>query len=87
MLPTRAGGLKEPLPTPTRHLLLVFGPAADALQIGAEIDIDGAVALAPGRRYDVQLTFWAPEASQEIANRTEFELWAGHTVGSGRLKQ
>jgi hypothetical protein len=41
--------------------------------------------LAPGETYSVQLAFWAPEAENALAHREEFDLWAGRTVGSGRL--
>ena len=85
MLPTDAGGLHEPLQTPTRHLLLVFAAAPDALQIGADITTIGGEPLEPGGTYSVQLAFWAPEAENVLAHREEFDLWAGRTVGSGRL--
>ena len=86
MLPTDAGGLSAPLPTPTRHLLLVFAATThDELQIGAEIATDGDASLEPGGIYTVQLTFWAPEAGDALARRDQFVLWAGRMLGAGRL--
>jgi hypothetical protein len=85
MLPTDAGGLREPLQTPTRHLLLVFAAAPDALQIGADITTIGGEPLAPGGAYSVQLALWASEAEDALAHREAFDLWAGRTVGSARL--
>jgi hypothetical protein len=67
MLPTDAGGLPEPLQTPTRHLLLDFAAAPDALQIGADITTIGGEPLAPGGTYSVQLAFWTPEAEDALA--------------------
>ncbi len=85
MLPTDAGGLREPLPTPTRHLLLVFAADPAALQLGADITTTGDEPLKPGGTYSIQLTFWAPEAPDALAHREAFDLWAGRTVGSGHL--
>jgi hypothetical protein len=81
-----AGGIKGPLRTPTRHLVLRFDTEGrDASDIGATIATDHDVWLTSGERYAVQLTFWAPEAEAILAGRNEFGLWAGRLVGSGLL--
>jgi hypothetical protein len=86
MLPSDASGIREPMRTPTRHLVLRFGTRGrNALDIGAIIATDHDVWLEPGQRYAVQLTFWAPEAEASLAGRNEFGLWAGRLVGSGLL--
>jgi hypothetical protein len=86
MLAADAGGIKGPLRTPTRHLVLRFDTGGrDALDIGVTIATDHDVWLKSGERYAVQLTFWAPEAEAILAGRKEFGLWAGRVVGSGLL--
>jgi len=86
MLARDAGGIKGPLRTPTRHLVLRFDTAGgDASDIGTTIATDHDVSLESGGRYAVQLTFWAPNAEAILAGRDKFGLWLGKVVGSGLL--
>lgn len=87
LLPAESGGLRGPMPTGTRSLMLVFPSledAAEEVQIGAVIDVVGEPALVPGRdEVPVVIQFWADEAAVYATPGAAFTLWYGGTVGSG----
>jgi hypothetical protein len=87
LLPTELGGLRNPIPSGSRSLLLAFarpGPDAEDVKIGAVIDVIGGSALVPGgAEIPVNIRFWADEAAVYATPGVSFTLWYGHTVGTG----
>jgi hypothetical protein len=87
LLPAESGGLRSPMPTGTRSLLLVFPSLehpAEEVKIGAVIDVIDGPALVPGTDdVPVILRFWADEASVYATPGTRFTLWYGRAVGEG----
>lgn len=89
LLSADSGGLREPLQSGTRSLLLNFAPLGGQegpMQIGAVIErLEGSI-LEPGVvDATVRLRFWADEAGVYATPGTTFELWHGRVVGSGRV--
>lgn len=87
LLPTESGGLRSPMPTGTRSLLLVFPSLEDPgreFQIGAVIDVIDGPALVPGAdEVPVIVRFWADEAAVYATPGAVFTLWYGRPVGRG----
>ena len=86
--PTHAGGLRAPMASGGRSLLLNF-PSLESPDrqrtIGAAIDPLEDAALEPGTSdVIVRLWFWAGEAQVYAVPGAQFTLWyAGRTVGRG----
>lgn len=87
LLPAGQGGLRVPMPTGSRSLLLAFAspePDAEDVKIGAVIDVIGGAALVPGSaEVPVILRFWADEAAVYATPGVSFTLWYGRAVGTG----
>jgi hypothetical protein len=87
LFPAERGGLRSPMPTGTRSLLLVFrsleDPGGDA-KIGAVIDVVDMPALVPGTdEVPVVIRFWADEAAVYATPGAAFTLWYRRPVGRG----
>ncbi len=90
LLTTSEGGLRAPMPSGGRSLLLKFGSLESPDQemtIGAVIDtLDGAALDPGGRDVIVNAWFWADEAQVYAAPGARFLLWyAGRVVGQGQV--
>jgi hypothetical protein len=87
LFPAEPGGLRSPMPTGTRSLLLVFrSPEATGgeVKIGAVIDVVGRQTLVPGTdEVPVVIRFWADEAAVYATPGVAFTLWYGRPVGRG----
>src|SRR5271155_5531054 len=88
--PSSAGGLRSPMPSGGRSLLLKF-PSLDSpdqqTTIGAVIDtLDGAALEPDIDDVTVSLWFWAGEAQIYATPGARFLLWyAGRVVGQGEV--
>lgn len=87
LLPAEQGGLRSPVPTGSRSLLLAFAslqPDGEEVKIGAVIDVIGRSTLVPGAvEVPVVIRFWADEAAVYATPGAAFTLWYGHAVGTG----
>jgi hypothetical protein len=87
LFPAESGGLRRPMPTGTRSLLLVFPSLEDPgreIQIGAVIDVANGPALVPGTdKVRVIIRFWADEAGAYATPGAGFTLWYGRAIGTG----
>jgi hypothetical protein len=87
LFPAESGGLRSPMPTGTRSLMLVFPSLehpAEEVKIGAVIDVIDRPALVPGTvEVPVIMRFWADEAAVYATPGAAFTLWYGQTVGKG----
>ena len=84
------GGLKEPMPLPTKSLILVFASldkdSSDDVMIGACISSGDRGSMAPGDQLHAIVEFWAGVGRVYATDETQFKLWyAGRIVGSGRF--
>jgi len=80
------GGLKAPMPSGTRSLLLRFPVSGhEPLTLGAEVTAQGQAELAPGADgVRVIVHFWADEASDVAVPGARFAVWyGGREVGRG----
>jgi hypothetical protein len=91
LLSAESGGLRSPMPTGTRSLLLAFASLeheGEDVKIGAVIDVVGSPALEPGtKELPVIMRFWAEEAAVYATPGAAFTLWYGRTVGAGVVTQ
>jgi hypothetical protein len=92
LLSAECGGLKAPLRTGTRSLLLSFDSGIEdspLVTIGAALEPMGFEALDPGARgVDVVLTFWADEAEIFVCVGESFELrYGSRPVGEGTITE
>jgi hypothetical protein len=91
LLSAERGGLRSPMPTGSRSLLLAFAspePDAEDVRIGAVIDVIGGPALVPGSaEVPVIVRFWADEAEGYATPGVSFTLWYGRAVGTGVVTQ
>lgn len=87
LFPAESGGLRTPMPTGTRSLLLAFRSLerpAEEVKIGAVIDVIGGPALIPGAdEVTAIIRFWGDEAAVYATPGTAFTLWYGRVVGNG----
>jgi hypothetical protein len=87
LLAAESGGLRSPLPTGTRSLLLVFPSleySGGEVKIGAVIDVIDGSALVPGTDgVAVTIRFWADQAAVWATPGAAFTLWYGRVVGKG----
>ncbi len=89
LAPSEQGGLKAPMPSGTRSLLLQF-PAdqGQPVSLGAELAVEGGGELVPGANGILVLAhFWADEARTVALPPKTFVLWYGREVGRGRVLQ
>ena len=90
LLPTEDGGLRGPLPSPTRSLVLIFAEGKEPVApwtIGAQITVLGSGELRPGiEDVPVRIEFWAAnEGEALVADNQAFSVWIGRIVGSGKV--
>ena len=87
LLPAERGGLRSPMPTGSRSLLISFAPDepdGEDVKIGAVIDVADGLELVPGSaEVPVTLRFWADEAAVYATPGVSFTLWYGRAVGTG----
>jgi hypothetical protein len=87
LLPTESGGLRSPMPTGTRSLLLAFTSLehqGKEVKVGAVIDVVGGQTLVPGAAdVSVVIRFWADEAAVYATPGASFTLWYDRLVGTG----
>jgi hypothetical protein len=85
------GGLRAPMPSPARSLLLRLdgGTGVGELDIGVQITTPDGAPLKPGTsELAVELVFWSDLADLHIAPRCEFELrYPIRVVGRGVIDQ
>lgn len=85
-----AGGIREPMPSGARSLLLKFASLENAereITIGAVLDTVDRTALEPGSSdVVVHAWFWADAAQVYATPGARFLLWyAGRIVGQGQV--
>jgi hypothetical protein len=88
LAPTEEGGLKAPMPSGTRSLLLQFpAPGREPVTLGAEVTADDQAELAPGSSGVRGVAhFWADEAHGVAVPGAAFVLWyGGREVGQGNV--
>ena len=79
------GGLRAPVTSATRGILLNYTSATGEIQLGAEIVTSDDRPLTPGDSHDVTLKFWADEASSVVRPGASFIAWHGRDIGSGAI--
>lgn len=85
---TEEGGLKAPVPSGTRSLLLQFPvPGQEPVTLGAEVTAEDQGELAPGASgVRAVVHFWADEARSAAVPGAVFVLWyGGREVGRGNV--
>ena len=87
LAPAELGGLKGPMPSGTRSLLLQFpGGDGQPISLGAELAVEGGGELVPGAKgIQVLAHFWVDEARNVALPPNTFILWYGREVGRGRV--
>ena len=85
LLATSAGGLRNPLPSGTRSLLLQFDTAAGEVTLGAVLETEGGSPISPGQTHHVRVAFWADESEAVVQRGGRFVVWYARTVGSGTV--
>ncbi len=87
LAPVEQGGLRVPMPSGTRSLLLQFREGEEQpLSLGAELAVEGGGELIPGATgVQVLAHFWADEARSVALPPKAFVLWYGREVGRGRV--
>jgi hypothetical protein len=87
LLAAELGGLRAPVPSGTRSLVLVFSSLEapdEEVKFGAVIDVTDGPALVPGAdQVPVIIRFWADEAAVYATPGAAFTLWYGGLVGQG----
>jgi hypothetical protein len=89
LAPSDQGGLKAPMASGTRSLLLQFqADEGQPISLGAELAVEGGGELVPGAKaMQVLARFWADEARSVALPPQSFVLWYGREVGRGRVLQ
>lgn len=84
LLAEDAGGLKSPVEEGNRSLIVSIDENGDRVQLGAVFErVEGSGR--PGSSFRAELVFWHDIAAIHATPGTEFTLWYGRDVGSGRV--
>lgn len=84
---TEQGGLKAPMPSGTRSLLVSFLENEEGETFGAVLDDENGEDLAPGSVHRVTLSFWSDVAEIYGTRGAKFSLQYGREVGRGEILQ
>lgn len=85
LFPTEHGGLKAPLPSGTRSLLVGFTDSEKGETFGAVFTDADDQELAPGSTHTVTLSFWSDAAEIYGTRGAKLTLQYGREVGRGEI--
>lgn len=82
---TEHGGLKAPMPSGTRSLVVSFADSEEAETFGVVLTGENGEDLAPGTTHTVTLAFWSDVAEIYGGCGAKFSLQYGRKVGRGEI--
>ena len=82
---TSQGGLKGPMPSGTRSLLVSFADSEEGETFGAVIEDANGKDLTPGSTRLVKLSFWSDVAEIYGSRGAKFSIQYGRDVGRGEI--
>lgn len=85
LLSSNAGGLKTPVPSGTRSLLISFRDSEEEETFGAVIEALDGRDLTPGSTILVRLAFWSDTARIYGSRGATFGILYGREVGWGEI--